>query len=156
MSFSSGSVIGEGHLDGGFNRLGSGVPEEDVVESSRRQSSDAFGRFESSVVPPDKGSCEVELEQLCMDGVCDFSPAVTQRRAKKSRAGVEDFMPRLAPVVDALGPGKILRVGSEFTVWSEGQPVVTLGIGGCHRDFSERRATRSSSLCISTADVSGA
>src|SRR5690606_922802 len=58
--------VGEGDLEGGVDRLGAGIAEEDVVEVARGELRDAGGEREGPAVAELEGRREIELRRLTL------------------------------------------------------------------------------------------
>ncbi len=118
-----GAMVGEGDLEGGVDRLGSGIAEEDIVEVAGRELGHAVRAFEGDRVAELERRGVVERAHLRRDRIRDALAAMARVHAPQARGAVEHFAPIRRLVVHALRRGEEARVLLERDVRGERHPV---------------------------------
>ena len=129
-SLAAGALIGDGDLEGGLDRLGAGVGEEDVVEPRRHVGDQPRGELEDFRVAHLEGRGVVELLGLARDCLADPRAAVAGVAAPQSGGSVEDLPAVVAAVVHALGGDQHARRLLELPVRGERHPEGFEVVGG--------------------------
>ena len=126
-------VVGECDFHRGVDRFRAGIDEENAVQVARRQLRNARRELERLDVAAQERRDEVKLAQLVSDRIGDLLAAMSGRAAEQARAGVDDLVSAVAPVIHAFGANDDLGVGLEFPVRRERHPVLI------QRDLGDRQ-----------------
>ena len=93
-ALADGALIGERDLEGGLDRLGAGIGEEDVVDAGRHVGDQPRGQLEDLGMAHLEGRRVVELARLVGDRLDDLRPAVAGIDAPQAGGAVEDLRGR--------------------------------------------------------------
>ena len=125
-----GAMIGERDLYRGIDRLRARVSEEDAVDAVGGEGGHAPREFELRRMAELKGRAVVEFQELAVDRIGDFRPAVARRYAEEAGRAVEDLFALVVAEEDASPVRAQARGRLELAVGGEGHPQVFEAVCG--------------------------
>mmetsp|Transcript_6064 Transcript_6064/g.24216 ORF Transcript_6064/g.24216 Transcript_6064/m.24216 type:complete len:373 (+) Transcript_6064:1199-2317(+) len=127
------AVVGDGHLQGGLDRLGAGVGEEHAVQPGRSDGCQPFGQLEGLGVGHLEGRRKVQLGRLLLDGLHDAGPVVAGIDAPQAGDAVQHLAALVVAKEHAVGLSQQPRRLLELAVGRERHPVgIQLGNVSAH------------------------
>ena len=124
LTISAGAVVRHHHLQGGVDRLGTGIGEEDVIERLRQDLGQLRGKGERRRLARLERRDIVVFLHLCIHRVRNLLAAVAGRHVEQPGTGVDQPVAVLVPKIHAVAfcdqTGSIL----EFAVRRERHPML--------------------------------